>query len=308
VFVGEERMRVLVTGGAGYVGSELVPPLLAEGHHVRVVDNLRRGGQALLHCCTNPRFEMVARDIGDDDAMATALDGIDVVVHLAAIVGQAACQREPACAWSTNVAGTRSLLALRRPDQRLLFASTGSVYGSVQEPICTEATSVRPLTLYARSKAAGEQLVLEAGNCIVFRFATGFGVSRSMRLDLLVNDFVYRAVHQGSLMVYQGGALRSLIHVRDMARCILFALREWPSLADDVYNVGTETLSLTKAEVVDCIRNRIDCHVHFADFARDADQRDYAVSYQKIGAKGFSTEVGLEVGVSELVRAAALIA
>lgn len=301
-------MRVLVTGGAGYVGSSLVPLLLAQGHHVRVIDNMPAGGDGLLLCCANPRFEIVRRDVSDEEALASALDDIDVVVHLAGVVGHQACQREPAHAWTTNVDGTRRLLEFRRTDQRVLFASTGSVYGKVRDKVCTESTDVSPLTLYARSKAVGEQLVLEAGNCVVFRYATGFGVSQRMRLDLLVNDFVYQAVAHGNLIVYQADSQRTLIHVSDMARSIAFVLQRWDDLVDDVYNVGNEKLNLSKREIADKVHNRVNCYLHFAEFASDPDERDYVVSYDKIRAKGFTAEVDLEAGLSELISAIKLLA
>ncbi len=301
-------MRVLVTGGAGYVGSSLVALLLGDGHHVRVMDHMRAGGEGLLSCCASPRFQIVRRDVSDEEALASALEDVEAVVHLAAVVGHQACQREPAYAWTTNVDSTRQLLELRGPDQRVLFASTGSVYGKVRDAVCTERTEVNPLTLYARSKAAAEQLVLAAGNGVVFRYATGFGVSQRMRLDLLVNDFVYQAVQRGSLIVYQGDSRRTLVHVRDMARSIAFALQRWSSLVDDVYNIGNEGLNLSKAEIADTIRKRVNCYLHFAEFAADPDQRDYFVSYEKIRGKGFTAEVDLETGVSELISAVRLVA
>lgn len=301
-------MRVLVTGGAGYVGSALVPLLLNEGHRVRVVDSLRAGGNGLLSCCAHPAFEFVYGDVSDEETLASALEDIDAVVHLAAIVGHPACQHEPGHAWTTNVDGTRNLLRLRTLDQRLLFASTGSVYGKVRDEVCTENTPLSPLTRYAESKAVAEQLARTAGNAIIFRFATGFGVSQRMRLDLLVNDLVHQAVRRCNLVVYQSDSRRSLIHVRDMARSIAFALREWESMVDDVYNVGNENLNLTKAEIVQCIRRYVNCYLHFAEFAADPDQRDYVVSYEKIRARGLCVEVGLEEGIAELLQAVRLTA
>lgn len=289
------------------MGSSVVPLLLAEGHHVRVIDNVPAGGSGLLSCCANPRFEIIRRDVSDEGALAAALDGIDVIVHLAAVVGQRTCQREPARAWATNVDGTRRLLELRRLDQRVLFASTGSVYGKIRDSVCTESTDVGPLTLYAKSKVVAEQLVLDAGNSVVFRYATGFGVSQRMRLDLLVNDFVYQAVEHGTLIVYQGDSRRTLIHVSDMARSVAFAVRRWDSLADDVYNVGNEKLNLPKKEIADRVRNLVNCYLHFAEIASDPDERDYVVSYDKIRAMGFSAEVDLEAGLAELIPAVKLV-
>ncbi|HEX6359937.1 NAD(P)-dependent oxidoreductase [Actinophytocola sp.] len=301
-------MRVLVTGGAGYVGSVLVPMLLDDGHFVRVIDPVRAGRPGLLSCCTHQRFDMVRRDMSDEGTLSVAMADVDAVVHLAAIVGQPACEREPAHAWATNVECTRLLLELRGNHQRVVFASTGSVYGKVLDAVCTEQTELTPLTLYGRAKAAAEELVLAAGNSVVYRYATAFGVSPSMRFDLLVNDFVHQAVHRGNLVVYQGQSRRTLVHVRDMARSIVFALRNWDVVADDVYNVGNEALNLSKADIVHAVRRRVNCYLHFADFAEDPDQRDYSVSYEKLRAKGFTADVDLESGLAELVSAASLVA
>src|SRR5262249_41590874 len=149
-----------------YVGSSLVPLLLNEGHHVRVIDLMRAGGEGLLSCCASPRFQIVRRDLFDEEALVSALEDVDAVVHLAAVGGNPACQREPAYAWTANVDGIRRLLEARATDQRVVLASTGSVYGKIRDAVCTEATEVNPLTLYAKSKAAAEQLMLAAGNVV----------------------------------------------------------------------------------------------------------------------------------------------
>lgn len=300
-------MHVLVTGGAGYVGSALVPVLLGDNHRVRVLDRLLSGGHGLLSCSGHPGFELVVGDLCDETTVAAALEGVDAIVHLAAVVGQPACDRAPSLAWATNVDGTNALLARRRPGQRLLFASTGSVYGEVGDAVCTESTAVDPKSLYARSKARAEQLVADAGNAVVYRFATAFGVGQRLRTDLLVNDFVCKAVRQGYLVVYQPGFRRTLIHVRDMARSIAFALREWDVLRDGVYNVGNNALNLSKADIVQAILKRVDCYVHFAEFAEDPDRRDYLVSYDKIRDAGFEAQVDLDTGVAEMIDAVRLI-
>src|SRR3954447_6100676 len=194
-------MHILVTGGAGYVGSTLVPLLLDQGHRVRVFDSLKFGGQGLLPCCQYRTFELLKGDITDEAAVARALDGIDAVIHLAAIVGYPACKKEPQVAHATNVEGTRMLLSRRRPDQKFLFASTGSIYGSVPDYVCNEDTPRAPITLYGETKATAEQMVLDAGNSVAYRYATAFGVSNRMRLDLMPNDFTYQAVKNRNLIV-----------------------------------------------------------------------------------------------------------
>ena len=301
-------MRILVTGGAGYVGSTLVPMLLEQGHRVRVYDSLKFGGHGLLPCCQNRHFELLKGDVCDPEGVKKALEGMDAVVHLAAIVGYPACKKEPQVAHSTNVEGTRNLLDARAADQKFIFASTGSIYGSIPDYICNEETPRAPITLYGETKAAAEQMVLDAGNGVAYRYATAFGVSNRMRLDLMPNDFTYQAVTNRNLIVYEGGFKRTFVHVRDMARSIIFALDHWDSLRDDVYNVGHESMNFTKEDVARKILEHVDFYLHFAEVGSDADKRNYEVSYEKIRAKGFEISVDLDRGIAELVRAAKLIA
>jgi nucleoside-diphosphate-sugar epimerase len=300
-------MRILVTGGAGYVGSTLVPMLLEKGHRVRVLDNLRFGGQGLLPCCQDSRFELQQGDVCDPAAVKKAVDGVDAIIHLAAIVGYPACKKEPQLAQAINVEGTRNLLAARSKDTRFLFASTGSIYGSIPDYVCNEDTPRAPITLYGETKATAEQMTLDAGNGIAYRFATAFGASNRMRLDLMPNDFTYQAVKNRNLIVYEGGFKRTFVHVRDMARSFIFALERWDDVKDDVYNVGHETMNFTKEDVARKILEHTDFYLHFAEVGSDADQRNYEVSYEKIRAKGFETTVDLDRGIAELVRAAQLI-
>lgn len=300
-------MRILVTGGAGYVGSTLVPMLLEQGHRVRVLDSLKFGGHGLLPCCQNRFFELVNGDVCDEKDMAKALEGVEAVIHLAAIVGYPACKKEPHVAHATNVEGTRTLLRVRKKDQKVLFASTGSIYGSVPDYVCNENTPRAPITLYGETKAVAEEAVLESGNGVAYRFATAFGVSNRMRLDLMPNDFTYQAVKNRNLIVYEGGFKRTFVHVRDMARSFMFALEKWDSVKDDVYNVGHESMNFTKEDVARKILEHVDYYLHFAEVGSDADQRNYEVSYEKIRAKGFETTVDLDRGIGELVKAARLI-
>ncbi len=300
-------MRILVTGGAGYVGSTTVPMLLEKGHKVRVLDNLRFGGQGLLPCCQNRNFELMHGDVCDPAAVKKAVEGVDAIIHLAAIVGYPACKKEPQLAQNINVEGTRLLLASRHPDTRFLFASTGSIYGSIPDYVCNEDTPRAPITLYGETKATAEQMVIDAGNGIAYRYATAFGVSNRMRLDLMPNDFTYQAVKNRNLIVYEGGFKRTFVHVRDMARSFLFALERWDDVKDDVYNVGHESMNFTKEDVARKILEHTDYYLHFAEVGSDADQRNYEVSYEKIRRKGFETTIDLDRGIAELVRAAQLI-
>ena len=300
-------MRILVTGGAGYVGSTLVPALLDLGHRVRVLDSLKFGGHGLLPCCQNRFFELRKGDVCEAKDFESALEGVDAVIHLAAIVGYPACKKEPQLAQSVNVDSTKLLMNLRKKDQRVLYASTGSIYGSIPDYVCNESTPRAPITLYGETKAAAEELVLDGGNSVAYRFATAFGVSNRMRLDLMPNDFTYQAVKNRNLIVYEGGFKRTFVHVRDMARSFIFALERWDEVMDDVYNVGHESMNFTKEDVARKILEHVDYYLHFAEVGSDADQRNYEVSYEKIRAKGFETTIDLDRGIAELVQAAKLI-
>lgn len=300
-------MRILVTGGAGYVGSAMIPMLLEKGHKVRVLDNLKFGGQGLLPCTSSRDFELTKGDVCDENALGKALEGMDAVIHLAAIVGYPACKKEPQVAQATNVDGTMNLLKLRRRDQKVLFASTGSIYGSIPDYVCNEDTPRAPITLYGETKAKAEEAILDAGNSVAYRFATAFGVSNRMRLDLMPNDFTYQAVKNRNLIVYEGGFKRTFVHVRDMARSFMFALENWDRVKDDVYNVGHESMNFTKEDVARKIMKFVDFYLHFAEVGKDDDQRNYEVSYEKIRRKGFETTIDLDTGIAELVRACQLI-
>lgn len=300
-------MRVLVTGGAGYIGSVLTPLLLENGYEVRVLDDLMYGGTTLLPHFRNPMFDFVKADIRDLAAMQAAVQGCDAVIHLAAIVGFPACRKHPELAQTVNVAGTQAVAAAAGPDRLVLFGSTGSNYGALVDEVCTEETPLNPLSLYGKTKTAAERYLMDHCRTIAYRFATAFGVSPRMRLDLLVNDFVYTAMKMKYLVIYESHFMRTFIHVYDIARSFLFALEHAQQMAGQVYNVGSETMNYSKAQVCELIRRKVDYYLHFADVGEDADKRNYVVSYKKIKALGYDTTIGLEEGIDELVRAVPLL-
>jgi nucleoside-diphosphate-sugar epimerase len=278
--------------------------LLAAGHEVLVLDNLMYGGGGILPLFGLEGFDFIRGDVTDAATLKRALRGRDAVIHLAAIVGYPACKREPDLAVKVNLEATRLLNALREPEQRVLFASTGSNYGAVVGEMCNEDTPLRPLSLYGETKTKAEQELLRGGNVVVFRFATAFGVSPRMRLDLLVNDFVYAAVRNRNLLIYEAGFKRTFIHVRDMARAFCFALANFDAMAGEAYNVGTEGNNYSKRDIAELIRRHVDYYLHFADVGRDEDQRNYEVSYRKVEATGFRCLTSVEDGVRELIAAA----
>jgi nucleoside-diphosphate-sugar epimerase len=294
-------MKLLVTGGAGYVGSVLVPELLAAGHSVRVLDNLAYGQRSLLQCFANRAFEFVRGDVRNEATLSAALQSVDLIIHLAAVVGEPACRRSPGLAEQVNLRAVELLDRLRRRDQKIIFASTTSNYG-VQQEVCDEQSSLNPISQYAITKAGAERLLLDAGNVVAFRFASAFGMSPRLRLDLLVNDFVWQAVKNDALIVYESHFRRTFIHVNDMVRSFLFAIDHYGDLLDGVYNVGHEDLNFSKAEIAMKIRERRTFFLYFADTEKDPDQRNYEVRYEKIRSKGFSVTRSVDDGIEELIR------
>ncbi len=300
-------MRVLVTGGAGYVGCTLVPMLLAAGHEAVVLDSLRKGGQGLLACASSPRFRLIHGDIRDERVVREAVSGADIIVHLAAIVGFPACAKDPLLARTTNVDGTLNLLRQRSPSQPIIYPSSLSNYGTVVGQVCTEEMEPKPITLYGVTKHDAEKRLLETGNVVIFRPATGFGVSSQMRLDLLFNEFVYRALKERFLLIYQPHYVRAFIHVRDFARAMLFGADHLREMKDQIYNLGSESLNLTKAELASRIREKVEFNLQISEDGEDPDKRNYRVDFSKLLSTGFRGEIEAEEGIDELVRAFSLI-
>ena len=294
-------MKILVTGGAGFIGSLLTPALLDTGHKVRVLDNLMYGGQSLLPNFFNKKFEFLKGDIRNASDVKAAVKGVDAIINLAAIVGYPACKKDPRLAEGVNYGGTVLLDQSRSREQLILFASTGSNYGTVVDEVCTEETPLNPLSVYGDTKVRAEQYLLDVGGAICFRFATAFGLSPRLRLDLLINDFTYQAVKNKQVIVYERNFKRTFIHVRDIVRSFLFAIDGAHRMKDNVYNVGSDSMNCSKEDVVIKIADRVDFSYHFADVGHDADQRNYEVSYEKIQKLGFDTTVTIEEGIDELV-------
>ncbi|MDO8526145.1 MAG: SDR family oxidoreductase [Deltaproteobacteria bacterium] len=300
-------MNILVTGGAGYVGSVLIPELLKKNHSVRVLDNLMYGGRGLIPSLLNKNFELIRGDVREKSAVEGALKGIDLIIHLAAIVGYPACKKNPDLARSVNCEATFLLEKTRDKNIPILFGSTGSNYGAVTSQVCTEETPLNPISLYGETKTKAEQHLMNSGNVICYRFATAFGASNRMRLDLLINDFVYQAVRNKNMTVYEKNFKRTFIHVQDMVRSFLFAIDNYSKLKDNVYNVGSEKMNYSKEEIALIVKKKVDYYLHFAEFGSDEDKRNYEVSYRKINALGFDISISMEDGIDELIKVSSLL-
>lgn len=295
-------MKILITGGAGYVGTTLIPQLLEKGHEVTVYDSLLFGGDAILPFFRNGKFNFIKGDVRDKQSLKKVVKNKDVVYHLAAIVGYPACRKNPILAKTTNMDGTKNLSELLSKNQTVIYASTGSNYGSVDE-ICTEETPLNPLSLYGETKTWSEQYLLNNNTAIAYRFATAFGVSPRLRLDLLVNDFTNKALKEGYLVVYEKHFMRTFIHVYDMGRSFVFALENSEKMKGNVYNIGSSKMNYSKQDICELIKKKTDIYVHYAEVGEDKDKRDYKVSYEKIHKLGYDTSITVEQGVDELLRA-----
>lgn len=302
-------MRILVTGGAGYLGSILVPHLLAEGHKVTALDSLLFRQAPLLESCANSDFEFVLGDCRNELTLKPLVKNADVIIPLAAIVGAPACNRDEVAAKMTNLEAIRLLKRLRSKEQYLLMPVTNSGYGiGDKDAMCTEDSPLRPISLYGTTKVEAEKAMLDDGEAISFRLATVFGASPRMRLDLLVNDFVYRAVNDSAIVLFESHFKRNYIHVRDVARVFSHGIENYDAMKGQPYNVGLSDANLSKFELCDLIRQFLPNFTFMeAEIGEDPDKRDYIVSNARIEGSGWLPEYSLEDGIHELIKAYRII-
>ena len=296
--------RVLVTGGAGYLGSVLCEQLLAAGHAVTVVDSFLFGQTPLFHLCANPRFTIIRGDARDESTMGRALKDADVVIPLAALVGAPLCDRDPVGATSVNLEAIRLVTRLRSPQQLIVYPTTNSGYGTKSgAQFCTEDTPLEPISLYGRTKVEAEAEVLNSPNSITLRLATVFGMSPRMRIDLLVNHFVYAAVTDGYLVIFEKHFKRNYIHIRDVADCFIHCIRNRKAMVGKPYNVGLDAANLSKEELALKVKEHVpNFYVHFSEVGSDPDKRNYIVSNQRLRETGFEATRSLDDGIAELVK------
>jgi len=302
-------MKILITGGAGYLGSIMTPHLLALGHEVTVLDNFMFRQNSLADCCHYETFNVVRGDCRDADVVKPLLKDADYIIPLAALVGAPLCNDDKAAAEAVNHGAVKLLCDLASAEQRIIMPITNSGYGVGEEgKFCTEETPLRPITLYGRTKVAAEEEVLARDNSLSFRLATVFGMAPRMRLDLLVNDFVYRAVNDRALLIFEGHFKRNYIHVRDIARVFEHAIDNFDTMKGQPYNAGLEEANLSKLELCAKIQAHLPKFVYVeAEVGEDPDKRDYIVSNQRLLGTGFKTEWDLDRGIAELIKGYTII-
>jgi nucleoside-diphosphate-sugar epimerase len=299
-----ETYSILLTGGAGYLGAVMVPALLAAGHRVTVLDNFLFKQNSLAAVCADPAFDVVRGDARDAAVLRPLVAQADIVIPLAALVGAPMCDADRIAAQSTNFDAVRTLLDMLSPQQRVLMPVTNSGYGvGEQGQFCTEESPLKPLSLYGRSKVAAEAAVLDRGNALSFRLATVFGMSPRMRIDLLVNDFVYRALYDRAIILFEPHFKRNFIHIRDVARAFLHGIAQFETMRDRPYNLGLSDANLSKWELCERIQAQLpDFAFLEAPIGEDPDKRDYIVSNARIEGTGFRPAYGLDAGIAELIK------
>jgi nucleoside-diphosphate-sugar epimerase len=296
-------MKFLITGGAGYIGSILVPELLSRGHSVTVIDTFARGDTALAACAANEKFNPVRGDARDEGLLDTLVPQHDAIIPLAALVGAPLCKEDPIGARTLNQDAVEAIAKRASSSQMILYPTTNSGYGvGISGQFCTEETPLNPISIYGVTKMAAENAVLDK-NGISFRLATVFGMAPRMRLDLLVNDFTWRAVHDRAVIIFEGHMKRNYIHIRDVVKGFLHGIDNYDSMRGQAYNLGLSSANLSKLELCATIQKHVPNFVFFeAPIGEDPDKRDYIVSNEKLEGTGWSPDWSLDRGIQELLR------
>ncbi len=297
-------MKILVTGGAGYIGSILVPELLNNGHGVIVIDNFMYNQQSLLDYCYNEKLTIIRGDARDKNLISKYIQKVDAIFPLACLTGAPICNKDPIGAKTTNFDAVEMILELRKKDQIIIFPTTNSGYGIGQDGIyCTEETPLNPISIYGQLKVDIEKLLLESENCITLRLATVMGISPRMRLDLLVNDFIYRAVNDKFLVLFEPHFKRNYVHIRDVAKAFIHCINNFDHMKGEPYNVGLSDANISKWELCQEIKKQLpDFYFVEAEIGEDPDKRNYIVSNAKIEHTGFKPDYSLQQSIAELIK------
>jgi nucleoside-diphosphate-sugar epimerase len=297
-------MKILITGGAGYIGSVMVPTLLKKGHEVIVLDNFMYNQSSLLDCCYDEKLTIIRGDTRDKSLVSKLMQKAEVIIPLACYTGAPLCAKDPIGARTTSLDAIKMILELRSKEQRILYPTTNSGYGVGQENVfCTEETPLNPVSLYGQIKNEAEKAILDSGNAITYRLATAFGISPRMRLDLLVNDFTYRAVNDRFVVLFEAHFKRNYIHVRDIVKAFILGLENFERMKNQTYNVGLSDANISKWQLCEEIKKQVpDFYFVEAAIGEDPDKRNYIVSNAKIEAAGFRPDVSLKNGIAELIK------
>jgi len=300
--------NVLVTGGAGYIGSILVPDLLSDGHKVTVLDNFMYKQNSLASSCIHPNLEIAMGDIRDKALVKRLVTEHEVIIPLAAIVGAPACNRDATAAESVNLEAALHIISVASKDQKIVMPTTNSAYGTTKVgEVSSETSDLNPISSYAKHKVEVEAALMEHPLNVSFRLATVFGMSPRMRLDLLVNDLCYRAIHERSVVLFEADFIRNYVHVRDVSKVLRWAI-DSEKATGEIFNFGLTEANLSKRMLCQAIQRHVPSFVFVeAEFGKDPDQRNYTVSNAKIESTGFSFEFGLDRGLSELVKGLATL-
>ena len=301
--------HILVTGGAGYLGSILVPELLRMGNRVTVLDNFTYKQNSLSHVCNDENFQVIKGDVRLKKTLLPLLKEVEIIIPLAALVGAPLCEQDPINAKTINHDSMLDLFEWTHSDQYILMPTTNSAYGTGDKNnFCSEESKLYPISQYAQEKVLVEKALMERPNSISFRLATVFGMSPRMRIDLLVNDFVYRAIHDRFIVLFESHFKRNYIHVRDVTRAFLHAIKNLHKMKGEVYNVGLSEANLSKQELCERIQNFVpDFVFQEASVGKDPDQRNYIVSNEKLEKTGFKPVYSLENGIQELIKGYAML-
>jgi nucleoside-diphosphate-sugar epimerase len=302
-------MKILVTGAAGYIGSILTPLLLQAGHKVTAVDNFMYNQNSLLDCCLDDNLTVVRGDVRNKTLMEKYIKEADAIFPLACLTGAPLCAQDPCGAQTILFDAIDQMLKITSKSQMIVFPTTNSGYGIGEKgKFCDEKTPLRPISLYGKLKVQAEEAILNSGHGITLRLATAFGVSPRMRLDLLVNDFTYRAVHDRFVVLFEAHFKRNYIHVRDISKAFIHSISNFEKMKNEPYNVGLSDANLSKMELCQEIKKQIpDFYFVEATIGEDPDKRDYIVSNEKIEKTGFKPDVNLAKGIGELIKAYKII-
>jgi nucleoside-diphosphate-sugar epimerase len=301
-------MNVLVTGGAGYIGSELIGYLLNDGYKVVAIDNLMYDPTSLLRYTNNPDFTFIKGDVRNVALMTKLMKDADIIIPLAALVGFPVCEEDPRGAQEINHDVNTWIATTKRPDQKVIYPCTNSGYGvSVDGSVCTEESPLNPISLYGRTKVAAEEEYKNVENHVTFRLATVFGPASRMRTDLLVNSFVLKTLRERILVLYECEFMRNYVHLHDVCRGFKFVLDNWETCKNETYNLGNDALNMNKLQLAEKIQEHLPLEIIKAEFTSDPDTRDYIVSSEKIYNKGYECQYDLDIGIKQLINAYSII-